>query len=418
MNTKKMLKTMCAFAFILAGVGVLASCTNQDNSSGDSSTSGLTGGVAATVNGVEISEDTVTSQVQNFRASYGYTDDDSWGTYLASSSSTPDSIREQILDTLIDNQVTKDAIADNNIEVSSSEIDDQVNKVKGNYSTDAAWQQALAAAGWTEDSYRSEIEFDLGKTKLKDAVAPLQDPTQEETLNYINMYLSSLDGAKRSSHILFNSTDQATAQSVLDQINSGELDFATAAQQYSIDTASAVNGGDVGWDKLSNFVSAYTTALDGLGLNEVSGLVTSEYGIHIIKCTDIFNAPDTVTDESQIPQDFVTVINGAIQSSNQTTAYNDWFTSYKATLDIVINPMPDNVPYNLDMTKYATSDQSTDTTGTDTTGTDTTGTDTTGTDATATDTTGTGDAATGTDTTATGGDTTADTSSGQPAETS
>ena len=64
------------------------------------------------------------------------------------------------------------------------------------------------------------------------------------------MYATAYDGAKRSSHILFNTGDEATAQDVLDRINSGELDFAEAAKEYSQDTGSAENGGDVGWDKL------------------------------------------------------------------------------------------------------------------------------------------------------------------------
>ncbi|WP_369677506.1 peptidylprolyl isomerase, partial [Klebsiella pneumoniae] len=91
---------------------------------------------------------------------------------------------------------------------------------------------------------------------------------------------------------LFDSADEATAQEVLDKINSGELDFAEAAQQYSKDS-SAQNGGDVGWDKMTSFVEPYQTALDGLAVDQVSGLVTTDYGIHIIKCTDEFNAPKT-----------------------------------------------------------------------------------------------------------------------------
>ena len=89
--------------------------------------------------------------------------------------------------------------------------------------------------------------------------------------------------------------DQATAQEVLDKINSGELDFADAAQQYSQDEGSKADGGNVGWDKLTSFVDEYQTALDGLEKDQVSALVTSTYGIHIIKCTDVFTAPDEVT---------------------------------------------------------------------------------------------------------------------------
>ena len=45
---------------------------------------GMTGGVAATVNGTEISEDTITQYINDMRSSNGLTDDDSWAEYLLS----------------------------------------------------------------------------------------------------------------------------------------------------------------------------------------------------------------------------------------------------------------------------------------------------------------------------------------------
>ena len=355
MKITKLLKTLCIAALAAASVCLLSSCINSGNNTNDNP-NGLTGGVAATVNGTEIDEDTITNQIQDWRNAYGYSDEDAWGQYLASSSTTPEEIREQILDSLVDDELVKQAIAENNIVVTDADIDSSVDKMKANYDSDDAWQQALQSAGWTEDRYRAQVELSLQTAKLKDVVAPAEEPSQDEILSSIQMYKSSIDGAKRSSHILFDSTDTQTAQEVLDKINSGELDFADAAKQYSKDTGSAANGGDVGWDKLTTFVTAYQDALDGLSLGQVSGLVTSEYGIHIIKCTDVYTAPADITDVSQVPEEFVQAISDSIESSNQDTAYNNWLSDYKDKANIVINPFPENVPYNLDMSKYATSD--------------------------------------------------------------
>lgn len=44
-----------------------------------------------------------------------------------------------------------------------------------------------------------------------------------------------------------------------------------AAESYSKDTASAAEGGNVGWDRLSNLVTEYTTALADLNKGDVSG---------------------------------------------------------------------------------------------------------------------------------------------------
>jgi foldase protein PrsA len=179
-----------------------------------------------------------------------------------------------------------------------------------------------------------------------------EDADADEVLNYIKLYIESFDGAKRSAHILFESDDEKAAQEILDKINAGELDFAQAAKENSKDT-SAENGGDVGWDRLATFVEAYQGALDELELNQVSGLVASEYGIHIIKCTEVFAAPEEITEESQVPQEYVEAIRNMIQGMNQEDTYAAWYEAFREAADIEINAMPEKVPYNLDIEKYA-----------------------------------------------------------------
>ena len=96
----------------------------------------------------------------------------------------------------------------------------------------------LEQAGMTEDEYRSEIELQLKAKELYNTFTSSEEPSNDDMLQYAQMYASAYDGAKRSSHILFDSDDEATAQDVLNKINSGELDFAEAAKQYSKDTGS------------------------------------------------------------------------------------------------------------------------------------------------------------------------------------
>ncbi len=92
-------------------------------------------------------------------------------------------------------------------------------------------------------------------------------------------------------HILFKTTGKtppeiqrikATAEDVLKQIRAG-ADFAALARKYSDDTT-ASNGGEVGWIVRGQTVKAFEDTAFALKPGEVSGLVTTEYGIHIIKC--------------------------------------------------------------------------------------------------------------------------------------
>lgn len=322
---------------------------------------GYTGGVAATVNGAEIQEDTITKYIQDFRTSSDLTSDDDWGNWMKENSFDPATVRDQVIDYYVENELKKQACDEKGITVEQSQVDDEINNMKANYDSDDAWKQALSSAGLTEDQYRESVEAGLLDKALEDAVAgDAATADDSKVLDMLNTYYTMFNGAKKSSHILFASSDTEKAQEVLDQINAGTLDFAEAAKQYSTDTASAADDGNVGWDAINSFVTDYTDALDGLSVGQVSGLVTSDYGIHIIKCTDEFTCDGKATSLSAYPQEFVDYISNIVKDQNKSTAYSDWFKDYKAQADIQNNDMPENVPYNLDMTKYDNSDSSSD----------------------------------------------------------
>lgn len=322
---------------------------------------GYTGGVAATANGAEIQEDTITKYIQDFRTSSDLTSDDDWGNWMKENSFDPATVRDQVIDYYVENELKKQACDEKGITVEQSQVDDEINNMKANYDSDDAWKQALSSAGLTEDQYRESVEAGLLDKALEDAVAgDAATADDSKVLDMLNTYYTMFNGAKKSSHILFASGDTEKAQEVLDQINAGTLDFAEAAKQYSTDTASAADGGNVGWDAINSFVTDYTDALDGLSVGQVSGLVTSDYGIHIIKCTDEFTCDGKATSLSAYPQEFIDYISNIVKDQSKSTAYSNWFNDYKAQADIQNNDMPENVPYNLDMTKYDNSDSSSD----------------------------------------------------------
>lgn len=362
MKVSHLAKTLCAVSLSAVCVLGVAGCSSNNSSSNDA--------VAATVNGVNIYESTITDYIESIRSQAGMTDEDSWGEYLSQMGTTPSELREKIIDNYVSRELIKEGADEKGITIDSSEIDSYVQKMKDNYDSDEKWQSALEQAGMTEDDYRAELELQLKAKELYSTFTSDSEPSNDDMLSYAKMYASAYDGAKRSSHILFDADDEATAQEVLDKINSGELDFAAAAKQYSKDTTSAENGGDVGWDKTSSFVTEYTDALNNLSKDQVSGLVTSTYGIHIIKCTDVFNAPKetsddgtetvTVTSIDQIPSEWVQTIKESLQSQDQSTAYQNWLSEKKENSDLTINDMPEGLPYDVDMSKYESDDSSSD----------------------------------------------------------
>lgn len=355
-----------SFAKSLASVGLAAVCALDivGCSEQTSDTPTYTGGVAATVNGVEIPEDKVTQAIQDIRAQMSLTEEDAWGQWLADNDYTPESVREEIVNSFVDQELVKQGGEAEGITADPTEIDQYVETMRGHYDSDSAWAEALEAVGMTEDEYRDNIALSLVSQQLQEKVGEgAAEPTDEEVLESAKTYVSSYDGAKKSSHILFEASDEAQAQEVLDKINAGELDFATAAESYSKDTASAAEGGNVGWDRLSNLVTEYTTALADLNKGDVSGLVTSTYGIHIIQCTDVFEAPEELTSLDQLPTEFQDSIRTMLQSSNQSNAYYTWLEEQRNAADIQINDMPEGLPYYVDMANYSKTETSTGGTG-------------------------------------------------------
>lgn len=365
MKKGKITGLVMSAAFAAACLAGLASCSSL-------STLNTVGGTAATVNGTEIKELKVTNYIEDFRSTQGLDDDDSWAAWMSSYGVTPETTREQVINYYVDEEVIKQAAAEKGVSVSSEDVDAEVESMKANYGTDEEWQSALEQNGTTEEQYRESLESSMLSEALENKLAEdgeLDDleseSSDEEVLEYVAMYAPSFDGAKRSSHILFAADDEATAQEVLDKINSGELDFAEAAKQYSIDETSAEDGGDVGWDMLNSFVTEYGDALADLDKDQVSALVTSEYGIHIIKCTDVYAAPDEITSLDDAPDALVDYIRQMLSSNSESSAYSTWLSNYKEGLDIQINDMPDGLPYDVDMSAYeSTSDdgESTDAT--------------------------------------------------------
>lgn len=351
------LKRVGALSLMLAlGAGMVA-CSSDGGTDG--------GAVAATVNGQDIMEQTVTDYVADFRKSASLETDEAWGEWLVANGYTPETVRQEVIDYYVNQDLYEQAAAEYNVAVEQADVDEALAQTKSMFESEEAFQQALEASNMTEDSYvETVIKPNLLQTKLSEAVTASQGEagSDEALLQQAQEMAESWNGAKKSSHILFrveNVDDEEaarqveeTANQVLDQINKGEITFEDAAAQYSSDTGSAQDGGNVGWDVLTSFVTEYQDALNGLDVEQVSALVKSDYGYHIIKCTDTFTVPEGgITSLDQLPAEFQEYLS-YMQQTNATANFSTWFAEYREKAEITINPMPEGLPYAIDLAPY------------------------------------------------------------------
>lgn len=362
----KIVLVVIGIAAMLLSVSAMA-CSGVLNQVQSQEDYKLTGGVAATVNGVNIKEDTVTEQIMSLRQS-SYESDEDWATYLSQQGLTPESYRENVIDSIARQYLLTQAEKEYDITVSQDDLDKAWDEAVENYGGDEdTFVDMITQFGFTKETYQENTKSSLAQEKLREKVASVEDPTDDQIVSYINENLDTYNDARRSSHILFKVADDATdeesaeveakAQEVLDKLNAGEVEFADAAKEYSEDS-SADDGGDVGWDKLTTFVTEYQDALSALSTGQMSGLVKTTYGYHIILCTDQFNV-ESVSSADEIPEAIRDAISSKIKTEEESAKYSTWLNDYIDKADIKINEMPEDAPYNVDMSK-AKADEDTD----------------------------------------------------------
>ena len=103
----------------------------------------LTGGVAATVNGVNITEDTITKQIMSTRSALGYDSDEDWAQYLVDNDITPEEYRESVIDSYARQYLLSQAISDYNVTVSDEEVNEAWNEASASYDSEDAFIDQL-----------------------------------------------------------------------------------------------------------------------------------------------------------------------------------------------------------------------------------------------------------------------------------
>jgi peptidyl-prolyl cis-trans isomerase D len=142
--------------------------------------------------------------------------------------------------------------------------------------------------------YRTHEERSVKVMKIRAEDVPAPEVSDAELRAYYDRNIERFEQGERvrASHILFMTmakTDEeikqieARANEVLGKVKAGE-DFAALAKEYSEDPGTKDNGGDVGWiHRDGQMVPTFEQATFALQPGEVSELIRTEYGFHVIK---------------------------------------------------------------------------------------------------------------------------------------
>ncbi len=136
---------------------------------------------------------------------------------------------------------------------------------------------------------------------------------EQDLKTYYEQNLQRLAGQeqRRASHILINAAKdapaaerdkaRAKAQELLAQVRKAPKTFADVARKNSQDPGSAAKGGDLDFFARGAMVKPFEDAVFGMKEGDISDVVESEFGFHIIQLTGI-KAPKVPSFEAMRPQ--------------------------------------------------------------------------------------------------------------------
>lgn len=164
------------------------------------------------------------------------------------------------------------------------------------------------------DRFRTQETADVEFLVLDAAaLAKTIQLTEQDVRTFYDQSVQRLSGQeqRRASHILISASKDATAvekdkarakaESMLVSLRKDPKAFADMARKNSDDIGSASSGGDLDFFAKGAMVKVFEDAAFGLKKGEISSVVESEFGFHIIQLTDI-KAPVTPSIEAMRPQ--------------------------------------------------------------------------------------------------------------------
>lgn len=319
---------------------------------------------AAIVDGDTITEGDVADYVDKYRRYIGKTSDTDWASFLDENSMTAETVRSKALDRLEQQLIISKAAKEGNITATAEEIDEKIaaqREKAGLTDDDAEWNSWLSDMGYTEATYRDEIEYGIIEDKYVATQITPVEPSDYSLQSQASSNVSSYTGRK-AYRILFKVDTNATAAAVSEAQEKAEAvleelgddvpqeDFIKKATELAKDKN--VVAGDMGWDCVSGAYEVMVQKeLDTLGAGELSDEVVRDGdGFNIIFCTATYLPDDDGNiDISVMPEEIAKVLREDTYEAANKNPKNTYLMLLNYNHSIDTKDMPEGLPYDVDM---------------------------------------------------------------------
>ena len=256
-------------------------------------------------------------------------------------------LMQNALNSIIEERLQVQEAKKNGFVVSEESINKAFDEIKNkNNITDQQFKTLLENEGRSLDAYKKVLQDQILASRI---IRMHMGKNLEATKKQIKIYYIQHQKnywvlpKVKTRHILFVLEDGVSskeiklktelAREVLKKIHAGN-DFAELAKIYSEDV-SAHLGGDVGIIEQGMMVPAFEEVAFRLKAGEVSNIVTTRYGLHIIKCEETF--PGFSKPLNQVSEE----IGRLLRSQNEKKAYQKWVKNLKENAYIEVSLFKD-----------------------------------------------------------------------------
>ncbi|MFT5999588.1 MAG: peptidyl-prolyl cis-trans isomerase SurA [Neolewinella sp.] len=222
---------------------------------------------------------------------------------LASSQSNeelPQNARCQMLDQLLVGKLLYNQSKLDSIEVTDSEVESQLDArierilsyMQGSIEQfEDYYGQSITA---TKEQFREDLREQISTDRIRGTVVRGVKVTPAEVKQFfaeiptdsLPYFNAEVEVGEIVAQPAANDATRETTVAKLEEINkdieAGNITFADAAKKYSAD-GSGQSGGDLGWTKRGKFVPEFEAAAYNLEPGQISKIVRSEFGYHLIK---------------------------------------------------------------------------------------------------------------------------------------
>lgn len=248
--------------------------------------------------------------------------------------------RREILTRLIKEEVIIDAASSMGVRASNEEIEQRVSGFRSNYPTEAAFKADLTREGITLEEIRVFLRKQILVEGVQRELTNDLKIGDDEIASVYEQKKADYEGQVRASHILIcQQLDQATrqctvgpgdeelARSLTVRARAGE-DFGALTRQFSQDSSTAANAGDLGWFGKNAFVPAFEDAAFAMQPGQISDPVRTQFGLHVIR---LVSKGRTLADAREEIQE-------QLARPRRQEAFGKWLQETTARARVRVNP--------------------------------------------------------------------------------